>query len=131
MPSPYSEAQLLGRFCNFLMKSPNFGTPYYTVYTLHYTLFGIHDAVYGQYFIPCIYSRRKRVGDISTPDNSTHDISAPGITQQILLYERGLKCPILIPKVDISTPDNSTPDNLNPHFNPPIKAYLPRLYCNG
>ena len=33
MLSPYSEAQLLGRFCNFLMKSPNFGTPYCTVYT--------------------------------------------------------------------------------------------------
>ena len=28
MLSPYSKAQLLGRFCNFLMKSPNFGTPY-------------------------------------------------------------------------------------------------------
>ena len=28
MLSPYSEAQLLGRFFNFLMKSPNFGTPY-------------------------------------------------------------------------------------------------------
>ena len=32
MLSPYREAQLLGRFCNFLRKSPNFGTPYYTVY---------------------------------------------------------------------------------------------------
>ena len=30
--SPYSKAQLLGRFCNFLVKSPNFGTPYYTYY---------------------------------------------------------------------------------------------------
>ena len=32
MLSPYSEAQLFGRFCNFLMKSPNFGTPYFTRY---------------------------------------------------------------------------------------------------
>ena len=29
MLSPDSEAQLLGRFCNFLIKLPNFGTPYY------------------------------------------------------------------------------------------------------
>ena len=35
MLSPYSEAQLLGRFCNFLKKSPNFGTPYCTVYSVH------------------------------------------------------------------------------------------------
>ena len=45
MLSPYSEAQLLGRFCNFLMKSPNFGTPYCILYTIQYTVFSI----------PCIH----------------------------------------------------------------------------
>ena len=42
MLSPYSEAQLLGRFCNFLMKSPNFGTPYcaplYILYNIYHIM---------------------------------------------------------------------------------------------
>ena len=43
MLSPYSEAQLLGRFCNFLMKSPNFGTPYYTQYTrIYYIVYSVY-----------------------------------------------------------------------------------------
>ena len=53
MLSPYSKAQLLGRFCYFLMKSPNFGTPYCKVY-IHCTIYAIqHKVCNTQYTIHC------------------------------------------------------------------------------
>ena len=62
MLSPYSEAQFLGRICNFLMKSPNFGTPYCIVYSVYYTVYSIHysvilqtkDGITSVYSVKCI-----------------------------------------------------------------------------